>query len=148
MNRIGHRLTAREEEHGFVPFQKPIIAVLLVSSLVVGCFLSINMINESDAESDYEDPETGIIYLLTIESVGTADVKGYSGSSSKVTIPSTVTKDSISYDVIAIHSSAFRNNAKITEVTIGASVTSIKSKAFLNSGLTSVVIPDSVTTSE
>ena len=50
------------------------------------------------------------------------------------------------YNVVAISSSAFENCDGLTSVTIPDSITSIGAKAFLNcDGLTSVTIPDSVT---
>ncbi len=65
--------------------------------------------------------------------------QSYSGA---LTIPSTLD----GYPVIAIGSSAFRHCSGLTSVTIPDSVTSIGSDAFYYcSGLTSITIPDSVT---
>ena len=67
----------------------------------------------------------------------------YSGS---VVIPSSVTYQSVTYNVTSIGGSAFYKCTGLTSVTIGNSVTSIGSSAFSGcSGLTSVTIGNSVT---
>ncbi|MDE5864789.1 MAG: leucine-rich repeat domain-containing protein, partial [Lachnospiraceae bacterium] len=58
----------------------------------------------------------------------------YTGTTSKtaatVTIPATVTVDNITYKVTGIAENAFKNNKKITKVTIGANITTIGANAF------------------
>ncbi len=67
---------------------------------------------------------------------------GYTGV---VTIPASVSYNSINYSVTSIGVSAFQNCAGLTSVTIPNSVSSIGTQAFCYSaGLTSVTIPNSV----
>ena len=66
---------------------------------------------------------------------------------SKITIPDTVTIDGSVYKVTAIEANAFKNNKKITKVTIGKNVTSIGKNAFMGcTKLTSVTIGKKVKT--
>lgn len=66
----------------------------------------------------------------------------YSGS---VTIPESVTYNDITYSVMSIGYTAFKDCTGLTSVTIGNSVTYIESMAFYGcTDLTSVVIPNSV----
>lgn len=67
----------------------------------------------------------------------------YSGS---ISIPSTVTHESIEYDVRAIGNSAFSYCQELTSISIPSSITIIGNSAFYCcSELTSVIIPNSVT---
>ncbi len=81
----------------------------------------------------------------------TVQVTGYdfTNGSSSVTIPATVSNNSITYTVTVIGDQAFLGNtttgAQITSVTIPNSVTFIGYRAFQSNLLTSVTIPDSVT---
>lgn len=102
---------------------------------------------------------------LCSNSYYTTDPSTYSG---KITIPSTVVYDGITYTVITIHSDAFWHASKLTSVVIPSTVTTISKNAFENctsltsinlnnvariyehafkgcSALTSVEIPKSVT---
>ncbi|MBQ9436905.1 MAG: FecR domain-containing protein, partial [Lachnospiraceae bacterium] len=60
----------------------------------------------------------------------TARIEDYDGSSSSVSIPSSISKDGYSYTVKTIGSSAFKSNSSLRSVTIPSSVTSIQSSAF------------------
>jgi hypothetical protein len=65
----------------------------------------------------------------------------YKGSETEIVIPST-----INGNAVIDSGTAFKGNANITSIVIPDSVTSIDSEAFANcDGLTSIVIPDSVT---
>ena len=86
----------------------------------------------------------GINYSLN-SSTETAQV--ISGSySGRISIPSQVTYNGITYSVTSIGYGAFKGCSGLTSITIPNSVTSIGKQAFsLCSGLTSITIPNSVT---
>lgn len=70
----------------------------------------------------------------------------YNGYSGDIVIPSTVTYNSVVYDVKEIGENAFHNCTSLTAITIPDGVTSIGDVAFgLCIGLTSIFIPSSVT---
>ena len=86
-------------------------------------------------------PTEGIAYDISAD--GTyAEVIGYNGTTTKIKIADTYN----GLPVKNIYSEAFKNNDKITSVIIPDSVTSIGDEAFYDcDSLTSIVIPDSVT---
>ena len=86
-------------------------------------------------------PTAGIVYDASID--GTyAEVIGYNGTATQIVIADTYN----GLPVKNIMDSAFYDNDNITSVLIPDSVTTIGSSAFSNcSGLTSIIIPDSVT---
>ena len=94
------------------------------------------------------DSVTGLAYSLsTVGGITTATITGLGGHSSSgpLDIPSTVTSGVTSYAVVAIGLDAF-STCSVTSLTIPDSVTSIGSVAFAYcSKLTSVTIPASVT---
>ena len=100
--------------------------------------------NSVEPNDDLTDSQ-GIKYGLN-ENDQTAIVSGHTDTlSGVITIPATVTKGGVKYTVTSIGNSAFANRY-ITSVDIPDSVTSIGDFAFEHcSGLTSVTIPDSVT---
>ena len=79
---------------------------------------------------------------LTVKVVSKGE--GYSGN---IVIPSSITPETYTFDVIRIDNSAFYNCFNLKSVTIPNSVTSIGDHAFsFCDGLTSITIPNSVTT--
>ena len=79
-------------------------------------------------------------YTYTVSN-GEATITGYTGTGGDIVIPSTLDGN----PVIAIGDSAFANNSSITSVTIPDGVTTIWQYAFYKcTNLTSVTIPDSV----
>lgn len=75
--------------------------------------------------------------------VTTSDSDQYSGD---ITIPASVTYNSVPYSVTGIGSTAFHDCSNLTSVSIPNCVTSIGYQAFLNCvNLTSITIPNSVT---
>ena len=97
----------------------------------------------------YDVEIDGIYYNLikkqafVTNATGNSFPNSYSGS---VVIPSTFTYDGVVFTVVKIDDNAFGSCSGLTSVTIPNSVTSIGSYAFnYCSGLTSVTIPNSVT---
>ena len=99
----------------------------------------------------YDFKVDGIYYNITSTTDLTVEVTyktifTYSGSySGDVTIPDTVTSDSITYAVTRIGGYAFRYSSRLTSITLPDAVTSIGVSAFCNcSSVTSISIPDAV----
>ena len=92
----------------------------------------------------------GVSYKVTKSDAKSGTVtykKPNSKVSGSITIPNTVTIDGIVYKVTAIEANAFKNNKKITKVTIGKNVTSIGKNAFSGcSKLKSLKLGAAVTT--
>ena len=57
-------------------------------------------------------------------------VKSTNKKAKTITIPATVKKDGVTYKVTSIAAKAFKNNKKITKVTIGSNVKSVGKEAF------------------
>ncbi len=97
----------------------------------------------------YDFEEDGIFYKITAEGKvsvcsETTDYNSYSG---QVTIPATVTHDGVTYKVSGIQEDAFRGCVELTDVTIGAYVTTIGNRAFMSCiSLTNVTLGDYVIT--
>ena len=73
-------------------------------------------------------------------------ISGFNEYSGDIVIPTTATKNDVTYDVVAIGSGAFKGCSSLTSITIPNSVTSIKDEAFWGcSSLNSVSISNSVT---
>ena len=115
------------------------------------CFLILLMVPLASMAYDFE--VDGIYYKLTGSSSVAVTYKGddpwssdntasYSG---QITIPSTVNYNNKSYSVTSIGNSAFFYCSGLTSITIPEGVTSIGDGAFEYSGLTYITIPESVT---
>ncbi len=72
----------------------------------------------------------GIRYKLSTD--GTATVIGYAGTATDVTIPATVSNGTATYNVIGIGEGVFKGCAGLTTIIIPDSVTSIGATAFTN----------------
>ena len=110
----------------------------LMTTLILSVFFSISA-------SAYDVEVDGIYYLTPKKNVAivTKGDKKYSGD---ITIPSSIKVNESEYTVREIEETAFSNCSGLTSVTIPNSVTSIKGSTFEGcSGLTSVTIPNSVT---
>ena len=94
--------------------------------------------------------ESSILYYFDYNDNNmTATIKGVNKDkvTSELVIPETTTHNGKTYSVVAIGWTAFKDCSGLTSVTIPNSVTSIDSWAFSGcSGLTSVTFPDGVTT--
>lgn len=76
------------------------------------------------------DTKTKNTYVVTTKG-NTVAYKGTKNKKAKkITIPSTVTINGTTYKVTSIASGAFKNNKKLTKVTVGSNVQSIGKKAF------------------
>ncbi len=112
-----------------------LLAVGLVAAL---CLCSVAVMAEgTDAAVDdmfYNDDSTLTYTVLTEDtdtSTGTVSVAdGTTTSSGDVTIPLTVTNDSITYTVTEVAASGFAANTAITSVTIPSGVTAVGDSAF------------------
>ena len=107
-------------------------------------FLGCTVFGVSDP---YVDRETGLIF--STDENRNAIIRSYFRKDAQhttlsVNIPETFTVDGAEYTVIEIANEAFAQCGALESVTIPASVTTIGSMAFYNSGLSKVVIPASV----
>ena len=110
----------------------------LMTTLILSVLFSISA-------SAYDVEVDGIYYLTPKKNVAivTKGDKAYSGD---INIPSSIKVNESEYTVRDIEGSAFTNCSGLTSVTIPNSVTSIGEAAFLDChSLTSVTIPNSVT---
>lgn len=93
---------------------------------------------------------SGALYVVTKSDAANGTVqyrKPVSGGATSVTIPPVVTVNDVSYKVTSIAKNAFKDNRKITKVTIGSNVSDIGSNAFYNcTKLTKVTIGRNVKT--
>ena len=125
-----------------------------------GCYKLVEVINKGDLNITKGSGYNGYIayYALNVKSGGTSDIVNkddylfytcdnvnylfaYVGSDTDLTLP-----DDYNGQKYTLNNSAFYNCSGLTSVTIPNSVTSIGNYAFYGcSGLTSVTIPDSVT---
>ena len=92
----------------------------------------------------YEFEADGILYKIGVNNTVSV-ISGYNKNSGDVMIPEKVTFDGASYTMTVIGQSAFSGYKGLTSVAIPNSVTSIEEFAFIwCSGLTSLTIPNSV----
>ena len=87
----------------------------------------------------------GLQYSYNDEDL-TATVSRYTGTATELVIPAEVTHEDNTYKVTAIGYIAFRGNSTLTSITIPDGVTTIESYAFYDcKSLTNVIIPEGVT---
>ena len=88
----------------------------------------------------------GLQYSYNDEDL-TATVSRYTGTATEVVIPAEVTHEGKTYKVTAIGGYAFQGNSTLTSITIPEGVTTIEYSAFSGcTSLTKVTIPEGVTT--
>ena len=115
-------------------------------------FVTIAVLFCSISVSAYDIEVEGIYYDI-YSSSKTAEVtykvrraNNYSGS---ITIPETITKDGVSYNVTSIGYDAFYGCTDLTSITLHDGISNIGGSAFMNcTGLTSINIPDAITSIE
>ena len=119
---------------------------LLTSALLLLALLLPATATAYDFEVDsiyYNKIDTTVIVTFGDKNIWN-DNDNYSG---EVTIPSTVTYNDTTYEVISIGDLAFSHCAGLTKVSIPNTVTTIGEEAFLDcNGLMSITIPNSITT--
>ncbi len=97
---------------------------------------------------DYDFEHNEIRYKIISDEVAnhTVEVVGsYTNYATHFTIPQTVIHGAAAYEVIRIGDEAFDNHKTIAVIELPNSITSIGYKAFYNSTLKEIVIPESVT---
>ena len=119
---------------------------LLTSALLLLALLLPATATAYDFEVDsiyYNKTDTTVTVTYGDKNVWN-DNDNYTG---EVIIPSTVTYNDTTYEVIAIGDLAFSHCVGLTHITLPNTITSIGEEAFLDcSGLTNITIPSSVTT--
>lgn len=85
-----------------------------------------------------------IEYYLDFPFNGYCGVKGSAGAIGSITIPATITVNSKSYFVYSLYYRCFYQDTQITAVTIENGVREINTQSFLESNITSIIIPPSV----
>ncbi len=100
----------------------------------------------TDGDFQFIILEKGFYYDKTFHYDGKAEIIGYTGSETDITIPLRVSLNYQTYAVTSISNRAFAECENLTSVTIPESVTNIGDYSFYNCvNLTSVTIPESVT---
>ncbi|WP_378174125.1 leucine-rich repeat domain-containing protein [Aquimarina sp. SS2-1] len=113
------------------------------SSYTSAQWTGFNSIIESDFGATFIADD--ITYLITGSPNNEVIATNYDPTGGTVVnIPATVINTCVSYTVVGIGNNAFSSN-NLTSVTIPNSITTINFAAFANNNLTSVTIPDSVT---
>ncbi len=113
---------------GIKKFLYTIVTFLTIAAFFSGfCNIKISL-----AETITLTSADGYSYTVLDESAKTAEITGYTGSSSSITIPDTID----AYTITGIGASAFIDNTSLTSVSIPVSITSIGESAF--SGCTSL----------
>ena len=115
------------EGRGLLELRSPtsvrcLTAILIVSVLAVSCFVLFDDSDESDAVTVGD-----FTYTL---SVSDATVTGYTGTSSEITIPSSIHYGDDDYTVVAVGAEAFENCLLLESITIPGSVTTLGNGAF------------------
>ena len=124
----------------FCKHAKQTLAVVLTLALMLSLVVLPTAAVESTAVSSGEALVFGDYEYISLDD-GTVKITGYTGSNTEIVIPSEIE----GMAVISVGESAFEDCTGLTSVIIPDGVTSICYEAFSGcSGLTSITIPDSV----
>ncbi len=115
---------------------------MMIYRLLVACILMLlpTVVGAYDFMTD------GIYYDI-VDGHAVVTHNGQTGCySGDIVIPNEVSCQGISYPVVAVGDSAFKDCTALTNITLGDSITIIGTSAFQGStGLTSIIIPEAVT---
>ena len=130
------------------------VSIVFLIAVTFSVSIMVYDIDETDGAVDDTFSSNNITYRITAEKDGLwiitdsdyqVQVTGYNGSSSTVSIPTSVSHSDKTFRVTSIGQNAFNGNTSIQTVNIASTVTSIKDGAFRGcSNLTSVTIPSNV----
>ena len=115
------------------------IKLMLVSLFLVG----FGQISQADTTFDYNDFSFNIIDDTNV----TAEVIGYNGSATEITIPTTAkcSWDGRTYDIVRIAKQAFLNKSNLTKISMPYSIKLVGDMAFMGcSNLGFITVPSSV----
>ena len=121
---------------------KKIFSLFAALTLSVGLWAAAPVVGDQ-----FLDEDSGLKFEVT--AVGeTNTVKVYPGEYTKTsyTVPSMVTYKEVEFAVTAIGESAFQGCSSLQSITLPASVTEIEISAFKGTGLTSITLPEDLTT--
>lgn len=122
------------------------VCILHVPAESIELYKRANQWNDFLTIESIKNSIDGIYYNLNPEKQEAEVTFGDIGYSGSVSIPSSITVSSITYNVTSIGESAFKGCTGLTSIVIPNGVTSISATAFGGcTGLTSVTIPNSVT---
>lgn len=108
-------------------------------------FLFIFVLSSTLTVSAYDAKINGIYYNLITKAKQAEVTSGDTQYTGKVTIPTTIMYNDVTYSVTSIGEYAFERCSNLKSITIGSSVTSIGDRAFFDCyGLTSIEIPNGV----
>ncbi|WP_026527656.1 leucine-rich repeat domain-containing protein [Butyrivibrio sp. VCD2006] len=85
--------------------------------------------NQQTQGQTLTDTRTGATYTVTADG-GVQFTSSNNTKASKITVPDVVTINGVTYPVTSVSADAFKNNKKITQITVGKNVTKIESSAF------------------
>lgn len=96
--------------------------------------------------SAYDFEDGGVYYTITSETDKTVEVTSGDDGRGNLAIPETVNINGTDYAVTTIGNNAFADLIRRSSITLGNSITAIGDSAFINSSISSIVIPDGVET--
>ena len=136
------------DDYARVTLHVPASSVNAYQTAVIWSNFSQIVGDAPDISEDEQDFMVDGIYYHVEEGQATVTNNGQTGCySGDVVIPDVVTYQGISYPVIAVGDSAFKDCAALTNITLCDSITIIGTSAFQGcTGLTSITIPNSVST--